>query len=331
MEKSKRLELIQLSTGYASKKERSVLTKQLNACLYNGQLTCLLGPNGAGKSTLLKTIATLLPPLDGDIRVNGKSIKEMTDKEMARNQGLVLTDRLKIWNLSVTELVKMGRSPYTGFWGRLTLHDQAVVKDAMKKVGIESLQERMLHTLSDGERQKVMIAKVVAQETPIILMDEPTAFLDYPSKVELMRLLIHLTRKQNKTILLSTHDLELALQVADQIWLLDKNIGLTIGTPEDLALKGQLERYFHRPGISFDIQSGLFHIENVVTHHVSLQGEGVHYQMVRKALLRRGIATDGDPSSTVSIQVENGTYQMADRRFTSIEDLLDAVSNTLFS
>ena len=152
------------------------------------------------------------------------------------------------------ELVALGRSPYTGFWGTLHDADWLVVDEAIEAVRIGSLRERMVHTLSDGERQKVMIAKALAQQTPVIFLDEPTAFLDFPSKVEMMQLLRQLAKTAQKTIFLSTHDFELALQVADRLWLMEKEM-LYVGTPRELAQSGALARYVERPGISFDAQT----------------------------------------------------------------------------
>lgn len=169
--------------------------------------------------------------------------------------GVVLTEKPDIRNMSVRELVALGRSPYTGFWGTLHDDDWQVVDEAIHAVRIEPLRERMIHTLSDGERQKVMIAKALAQQTPVIYLDEPTAFLDFPSKVEMMQLLRRLAQEQQKTIFLSTHDFELALQVADTLWIMrneDYQTSVVIGTPEELAQSGELAHYVERPGISFD-------------------------------------------------------------------------------
>ena len=162
----------------------------------------------------------------------------------------------------------------------------------------------MVHTLSDGERQKVMIAKALAQQTPVIFLDEPTAFLDFPSKVEIMQLLHQLTRETGKTIFLSTHDLELALQIADKIWLMDRQHGITIGTPEDLALEGHLSGFFARKGIVFDMETGLFRVENQYSSQVRLVGHGQKYAMVRKALQRNGILANRNVVS--GIYVETG-------------------------
>jgi iron complex transport system ATP-binding protein len=163
--------------------------------------------------------------------------------------------------MTVRELVGMGRYPYTGFWGKMGEADRRLIDEAIRLIKIEDLAQRQVLSLSDGERQKAMIAKALAQETPLIFLDEPTAFLDYPSKVEMMRLLHRLTRMQRKTIFLSTHDLELALQIADTIWLMDKEKGVCIGTPRSLALDGSISDYFERDGIRFDRERGVFTIE----------------------------------------------------------------------
>ena len=171
-------------------------------------------------------------------------------------------------------LIGLGRSPYTGFWGTLSKEDKTVVDKSIALVGIPHLAHRMVHTLSDGERQKVMIAKALAQETPVIYLDEPTAFLDFPSKVEMMQLLHQLSRQTDKTIFLSTHDLELALQIADKIWLMDKVNGVTIGTPEDLSLNGSLSNFFARKGIAFDLETGLFRVANEYTSRYAWRATG---------------------------------------------------------
>ena len=176
----------------------------------------------------------------------------MTDAEKARTFGVVLTEKINAENLTVTELVGMGRSPFTNFWGTLNPHDISIVEKSLNIVGATPLATRRVTTLSDGERQKVMIAKALAQETPIILLDEPTAFLDYPGKVEIMLILRRLAREQGKTIFLSTHDLEVALQIADSIWLLDRSGGVTTGTPRQLADAGVINSFFDTDEIGFE-------------------------------------------------------------------------------
>ena len=323
--KEETIRVVDLETGYRSKKGTTVITRGISASLYSGELTCLLGPNGAGKSTLLKTLTAFLPPIKGEIFIEQKPLVEYSDAELSKVIGVVLTEKLSLNNMSVEELVGMGRSPYTGFWGRMNGNDRRIVDESIALVGIDNLRGRMIQTLSDGERQKVMIAKALAQETPIIFLDEPTAFLDYPSKVEIMQLLQRLARDKGKTVFLSTHDLELALQIADKVWLLDKPHGVTIGTPEDLALNGDMSKYFHREGVVFDRESGLFKINHKIGKTIKLLGEGARYNMAKKALARQGIGTvDSEPCDIVIETLENG-YRLNGNDVPTIGGLLDMI------
>lgn len=252
-----------LTTGYPVKGGQVVVSEGINETLYSGELTCLLGPNGAGKSTILKTLSAFIPPLGGDIEIEGKLLSEYKDSELAKVIGVVLTDRINLNNMSVEDLVGMGRSPYTGFWGNLSGHDKEIVDESISLVKIDNLRGRMVHTLSDGERQKVMIAKALAQETPVIFLDEPTAFLDYPSKVEILQLLQRLSRMKEKTVFLSTHDLEIALQIADKVWLVDKKLGIVTGSPEELSLNGDIGRFFDRKGVIYEPATRRFKISSL--------------------------------------------------------------------
>ena len=329
--KNETIHIENLSIGYPGKSDVKVVADGICAGINSGELTCLLGANGVGKSTLLRTLSAFQPKLGGAIRIQGKEIESYTDKQLSRVISVVLTEKCDIRNMSVTELIGLGRSPYTGFWGTLTKEDRQVVERAVALVGIPHLAHRMVHTLSDGERQKVMIAKALAQETPVIYLDEPTAFLDFPSKVEMMQLLHHLSRQTDKTIFLSTHDLELALQIADKIWLMDKANGVTIGTPEDLALNGSLSSFFARKGIVFDLETGLFRVDNEYTMQIRLSGHGQRYAMVRKALQRNGILANRNVESETYIEtgdLKGGGAFVLHRPgeepicLTSIEDLL---------
>lgn len=207
-----KLSLSHLSVGYTASQ---ALVSDVNVELQSGQLHCLIGRNGIGKSTLLKTLTGFLPKLSGDLLLDGQGIESFTQQALARKISIVLTQKPDVLNLTVAEVIGLGRSPYTGFFGKLRVRDCAVVDDAIRSVGIEPLRHRMIQTLSDGERQKVMIAKALAQETPIILLDEPTAFLDFPSKAETFQLLRSMAHEKDKLIVLSTHDLELAVRFAD--------------------------------------------------------------------------------------------------------------------
>ena len=273
------IQLRDLSIGYQTKHSVKTVAAGINGAIRSGELTCLLGANGVGKSTLLRTLAAFQPQISGEILISRneecgvrREITSFTDKELSKVIGVVLTEKPDVRNMSVRELVSLGRSPYTGFWGTYTDEDLRIVDEAIEMVGITNLIRRPVHTLSDGERQKVMIAKALAQQTPVIFLDEPTAFLDYPSKVEVLQLLRRISREAEKTIFLSTHDVELALQLADTIWLMRKieeggtrkeegdmtKLGeggrspVTIGSPQELAASGDLGRFIERQNIVFD-------------------------------------------------------------------------------
>jgi iron complex transport system ATP-binding protein len=249
-----------LSIGYKRKRNERIVAQNLNSTLYSGELTCLIGANGVGKSTLMRTMVAFQPALTGEIRINDRNITTYSSRELARIISIVSTERVEVGNLSVSELAGMGRSPYTGFWGTLKPEDEAIVQDALRQAGISHLSDRPIETLSDGERQKAMIAKALTQQTSIVFLDEPTAFLDFPGKVEILQTLHHLSRTTGKTIFLSTHDLELALQVADTLWLMDKAQGLTVGSPEKLVESGCLENLFPDKNVIFDRSTYRFKI-----------------------------------------------------------------------
>lgn len=244
-----------LTIGYHGRRHDHTIAADICATIHGGLLTCLLGNNGTGKSTLLKTLSGFLPPLHGEIHINGMDNALLSAKDRARLIGVVLTERPDVTNMRVSEMVAMGRSPYTGFWGALGADDKRIVDEAMDMTGITQLADRRLVTLSDGERQKVMIAKTLAQQTPVIFLDEPTSFLDFGSKVEVMRLLRHLAHSMDKTIFLSTHDLAIALQMSDMLWLMEKEEGgshITTGTPAELAQWGHLSNFVNREGITLN-------------------------------------------------------------------------------
>lgn len=297
-----------LTIGYKARNNDNLVAEHITADIFSGELTCLLGANGVGKSTLLRTLSAFQPKLSGQIFLREKEIGSFTEKELSNLIAVVLTEKCEIKNMTARELIGLGRSPYTGFWGKLSKEDYKIVDYAISLVRIENLSSRSIDTLSDGERQKVMIAKALAQETPVIFLDEPTAFLDFPSKVEIMQLLHRLSRTTGKIIFLSTHDLELALQIADRIWLMDKQSGVRIGVPEDLSLDGSLSNFFARKGIIFDQNTGLFRIENNTDRQIKLIGHGRKYTMIRKALLRNGVLASRDAQSEEYIQIEDESY-----------------------
>lgn len=278
-----------LTIGYArARGTDAVIARQLNFALHPGELICLLGPNGAGKSTLMRTLARLQPPLAGQIWLDERPLEELRPGQLARRLSVVLTDRVDVGALSGHGLVSLGRHPYTGWTGSLTPPDQQVVNWALQAVGAAGLAQRQVLELSDGERQKILIARALAQQPLVMLLDEPTAFLDLPRRVEVMALLRRLARENQQAVLLSTHDLDLALRNADRLWLLSAEGALFDGAPEDLVLTGAFERVFAGEGVTFDRASGSFHTSRITCGRLALHGEGPAAFWTRRALERIG-------------------------------------------
>ena len=250
----------QLAIGYSHGKNGStVVHRDLSFDLWAGELTCLLGPNGAGKSTLLRTLSAFQLPLEGELWLEGRPLRDYSEREKSRKIGVVLTDKTQAGGLTVYELVSLGRQPHTGFWGRLNREDHKLVEEALTAVGISHKAANYVAELSDGERQKVMIAKALVQECPLIILDEPTAFLDVVSRIEIMTLLHQLAVEQNKAILLSTHDIEQALVLSDKLWLLSKETGLQCGVTEDMILNHRMDTLFSHSNIRFDYNHGIYY------------------------------------------------------------------------
>jgi iron complex transport system ATP-binding protein len=250
-----------LSIGYPNQKTgRKEISRDLNLRLDRGELVCLIGPNGSGKSTLIRTLAGLQPPLTGDVLLLGKNILDHTSEEKAKTVGVVLTTPIEAGYLTAFDIVALGRFPYTNWAGSLTEADQKIILSAINSVGAQDLTHRFLHEMSDGERQKVMIARAIAQEPELMVLDEPTAFLDLPHKIETMRILREVARNTNKSVLLSTHDLNLAIRCADRLWIIDRHGNLISGIPEDLVISGIFGSAFDIGGVEFDPIRGEFTI-----------------------------------------------------------------------
>ena len=289
-----------LCIGYRTGKQEKIVHQHLNFELRAGELTCLLGANGAGKSTLLRTLSASQPSLGGELTMLGKRVSDFTEKERSRTIGVVLTDKTFAGGLSVYELVALGRQPHTGFFGRLTKEDKRIVEEAMESVGIAHKAKNYTAELSDGERQKVMIAKALVQECPLILLDEPTAFLDVVSRIEIMHLLHRLAIEQEKAILLSTHDIEQALVLSDKLWLLTKGEGLQCGVTEDIILNHRMDSLFPHKDIRFDYDHGVYY--PTVCGHRLVQVECtdktlLHWLM--NALNRRGYQCVSTPQEGI--------------------------------
>jgi len=287
-----------LRTGYFQGGRTVPVSGELPSLqLSAGQLICLLGPNGSGKSTLLRTLAGLQPAIGGRIELEGQW--ELSPAELAKKISLVLTDRVTGVNLDVYSLVALGRYPWSDWLGGLKEADRTAIARAIEAAGISELPGRKMHTLSDGESQKVMLARALAQDTPILMLDEPTAHLDLPSRIRLMRLLHRLARELNKGILLSTHELDLAMQVADEVWLLEAGGRFHRGAPEDLILDGIFEAVFAREDVIFDKEAGVFRIPPEGSRSIQLQGEGMTAFWTRRALQREGFIV-GSPTAAGS-------------------------------
>ncbi len=245
------LTISELETGYPSASQKVVITNEINTTVRTGEFIGILGPNGAGKSTLLKTILGHLKPLSGHVLWQGKSTQQMSVRQLATCMAAVLTDKIDDRYLTAYDVVSSGRYPYGSLTGKLSKNDHIIVQESMLATGVLPLNERKFYSLSDGEKQKTMIARAVAQKTPLICLDEPTAFIDSPGKVALMQLLKKLTTEQGKSVLLTTHDSELALQFADTLWLLG-NHRFESGSPITLIANGQINQLFDQDGVFFN-------------------------------------------------------------------------------
>ncbi len=280
------LRTINLAVGYDDV-PKPIHTK-INVCVKSGEFTCLLGPNGAGKSTLIKTLSGFIKPISGEVWYGNSDLSNLSEAQLSKIVSVVLTDKLIIQNLTVFELVALGRTPYTGFFGRLLNNDKEIIHHAIEEVGLGMHIHKSIDKISDGERQKAMIAKALVQETPFIILDEPAAFLDLPAKIEIMQLLRRLSKDKKRGILLSTHDLEMALQIADKIWLLNQDKDIQVGVPEDLVLSNDFKLFFEREGIVFDNSTGTFKYNKLKRIPVSIKGNGDALVWMKRALIRLG-------------------------------------------
>jgi len=317
-----------LSIGYRSGKEDCVLHSNLTFSLHQGELNCILGPNGAGKSTLLKTLSGFTDALDGEVYLMGKARHEIPFHNQSRMLSVVLTDRVQIPHSRVIDIVSMGRYPYTSLLARFSQKDKRIVMHSLQRVGIGHMKYRHFDEISDGEKQKVMIAKALAQDTPVIILDEPTAFLDFPSKIEVMQILLCLAKDTGKSILMSTHDVELALQVADKIWLLDRGKELRVGAPEDLVLDNALNDFFEKDYIYFDESKGTFMMKNKSKVPVNTSGTHPYIFWLNKALTRAGfeVSSRKEAHMTVKMNSKHEIFLISQdestRSFKTIESLI---------
>lgn len=315
-----------LSVGFTSGKTTTTLMSGLNLNFGQGSLVALLGQNGAGKSTLLRAITRATSPVEGEILIDGKNIDAISQRALSRLIGLVSTDRVSAGALTVNELVSLGRQPHTGFLGRLDDGDRKIVADAIADVGITAKAGSYIAQLSDGERQKAMIAKALAQETPVIILDEPTAFLDVASRVEIMRLLHSLAHDRNKAVLLSSHDISQSLLLADELWLITRERRLIAGATEEVVMSGAMNSVFDSTAISFNSSLCDYEPRLATTASVRLVcDDAVLRRCVANALLRNGIAVSDDaPRAVTAASLRD--FELSDgTRCGSVAALVDAL------
>lgn len=297
----------QLSVGYLQNGVANVVLKELSLTLQSGELVCFMGPNGIGKSTLIRTLASLQTPLSGSV-----SAVRATDL------AVVLTDRISTTHMTVEELIAFGRYPYLSWSTRLSKDDAVVVRHAMSLAKVTHLVGKKLYELSDGQLQLVMIARALAQQTPVIILDEPTAHLDLNNRLEVMNVLRNLTRTEDKAVLVATHELDLALQTADLIWLATPHKTIVQGIPEDLVLNGAFDDVFQFKG--FDLKTGKVQHPVYQTRKIILDGTGFEFLWTKNALERNGyqVGSEGD----LAISVQDGFWHLGKAKLTCIADLL---------
>ena len=284
-----------LTVGYRKGNSTSPVISGLNLSLSRGKLVALIGANGIGKSTLLRTLVGNQPPLEGEVSISGIRIGEISRKNLSLLLGIVNTERTQAGALTVREVVSLGRQPYTGFLGILSKNDKSIVEKAMQDAGILHKASSFLAELSDGERQKVMIAKALAQCTPIIILDEPTAFLDVASRMETMLLLHNLAHKQNKAVLLSSHDLSQSMMLADELWAVTNDRKIISGNTEDVVLSGAMDSIFASSIISFDLLQGDFCINLDSQYDIKLNcNDKILKKWIGNALKRNGYGISND-------------------------------------
>lgn len=312
-----------LAVGYKGKTVLSALNLDLSV----GQLTCLLGPNGSGKSTLIRTLSGIQKPLSGSVTLEGRLIGHISQKERAQKLSLVLTDRLAPGNLTAYALVSLGRFPYTSWMGSLNDSDKQLIQWAMEVTDTVRFANRHVGELSDGEKQKVMIARALVQDTDIIILDEPTAHLDSPNRIEIFHLLRQLSLEAGKTILVSTHEIDMAIEHGNDMWLVMPDQHIKRGVPEDLILSGAMEKAFGSHSLVFDHQKGRFRKSKHTTEGHEIIGDPIHVKWTQSALERLTV------SKALKIEIQTETKQPVwildghDVAFDSIESLIKHLKN----
>lgn len=296
-----------LAIGYTDGRKEYRVLDNIEVSARAGELVAVIGRNGTGKSTLLRTIAALHPALSGNVRIFGKNIGDLPAGDLPRIVTYTSVEPVAVSNMSVFAMAALGRFPYTNWLGSLTDADREAVMNALKASDIVELAERSCDNLSDGERQRAVIARSLAQDTSLLIMDEPTAFLDLPSRYSIVSILRRLTRDRHKCVIYSTHDLDTAINEADKIWLVSSD-GVTEGAPEDLILSGAIAEAFESPLLSFSRTAGTFTFVREREMPVSLEASGLIRKLTEKALVRNGYRIEGAAEVKITVPEQKGTF-----------------------
>lgn len=325
-------ETLDLSIGYSTRKKVSIVMEHLSLQARQGELVALIGRNGTGKSTLLRTLTGLQPALGGSVRLQGRDLHSIGSSQLPRIVSFTSTEPVAMRNIRVRDVVALGRFPFTNWIGSLTVEDEEAVSEALEATGLLTLAGRSIDNISDGERQRTLIARSLAQDTSLLVMDEPTAFLDLPSRYSIVSLLRQLTRDRNKCVIYSTHDLDTAINEADRIWLMTGE-GIAEGAPEDLILTGTVARAFESPLLSFSSNTGTFSFIRTKQTGVALEGKGLAARLTERALNRCGYTKDPQASLKVTVsEGQSGTEWIVIRekqteQYSTLYDLLSSLSD----
>ncbi len=317
------LEGIGLSLGYSQQGKRKELLRDLSFQLYSRELTCLLGPNGVGKSTLIKAILGNLKPWEGRLILDQQELHTYSLEERAKRIAVVLSEPSYPGNLTVGQLVALGRTPHTSWGGKLSTEDRKWVDQALSDTRLTALQDERLGELSDGQRQKAMIARALAQDGKVLVLDEPTAHLDLINRLEIMTLLREISQKKEKAVLVVTHDLDIALETADRFWLMNCGSPLHMGRPEDILLSGKIQDLFPGEKYRFELERGKVELLQA-PNNLSIEGPAVGVYWVKKALQKAGVRELPDMLTLLP----SFELQLGAKSFKDLDGLIDFLKNS---
>jgi iron complex transport system ATP-binding protein len=310
----------QLAIGYVQRRKVRFLQKDLNLNLFEGDLVCLIGPNGCGKSTLIRTLAGIQKPLKGEISIMRKDLTTLPNTSRSQLLNTVLTEKTVVDQITVEEIAALGRYNNTNWLGTLTHNDREKISLALEAVKLLEFRGKAYNTISDGEKQRAFIAKALASDAPVLLLDEPTAHLDVANRVEILSLLRHLTRQMGHAVLLSTHELDLALQLADEIWLMLPEGTMPRGTPEEIMHSGLLDIAFGNETVYFNPGLGSFSVRKKYLSSIDLVGKGEKYEITKQALTRLGFSTESHnkPSARIIIEKDHWNLHYNNRAYSGL-------------